>query len=234
MPIFAAAMNLMDDPIQWVMRALGRKTGVEPVDYTGASDLVNALRDPATEAAAVSRMHKLHYGAFYNKTSRNGISWMAERELLKKGKGWGGAVFGRPVKGLSIGISHLKSVGPWVPLTAFGSAYMAPKGSKLSHFVGGAASVIGFGVGDLIGTALAGPLAGFALGLLGDKAGNAIGTGLQDFSQIARQRRVVDMGGKYEDTQLAFTMRQRAAQEMGSSVMNARRYLGSEALLMHQ
>jgi hypothetical protein len=41
------------------------------------------------------------------------------------------------------------------------------------------------------------------------------------------------MGGDYQDTQVAWTMRQRAAQEMSGSLLNARQYLGKEAALMH-
>jgi hypothetical protein len=41
------------------------------------------------------------------------------------------------------------------------------------------------------------------------------------------------MGGGYQDTQTAYTMRQRAAQELTGSLLNARPYLGKEAALMH-
>jgi hypothetical protein len=41
-------------------------------------------------------------------------------------------------------------------------------------------------------------------------------------------------GGDYQDTKAAYTMRQRALQEMGTSLLNARMHLGKEAALMHE
>jgi hypothetical protein len=41
-------------------------------------------------------------------------------------------------------------------------------------------------------------------------------------------------GGDYQDTEAAYTMRQRALQETGTSLLNARMHLGKEAALMHE
>jgi hypothetical protein len=54
--------------------------------------------------------------------------------------------------------------------------------------------------------------------------------GVHDFDQNVRR---VRMGGDYQDTQVAWTVRQRAAQEMAGSLLNACQYLGREAALMH-
>jgi hypothetical protein len=50
----------------------------------------------------------------------------------------------------------------------------------------------------------------------------------------SRLLRHFNAGGDYEDTQVAYTMRQRAVQEMGQSLLNARQYLGKEALMFHE
>ena len=50
----------------------------------------------------------------------------------------------------------------------------------------------------------------------------------------SKMLRHFNAGGDYEDTQVAFTMRQRAAQEMSTSLLNARAWLGKEALLFHE
>lgn len=235
MPIFAAAASFIDDAAFMLQRMLGRSTGSDVLPYQNPKQLIAALNNPATEKAAVARMKKLHYGAFYNSANkRTMFSGMAEAELLNKGKGWSGAVFGRPVKGLSIGMAHVGAAIQFSPLTGLLGAYTAPKKHKLSGFVGGVASSIAFGVGDLVGTTLGGPIAGFALGMVTEKIGRAVGEGVQAFNEFAHIVKHVNMGGNYEDTEIAYTMRQRAAIEMGSSVMNARSWLGKEAILMHQ
>jgi hypothetical protein len=44
----------------------------------------------------------------------------------------------------------------------------------------------------------------------------------------------VRFGGNFKDSQPAYTMRQKAEQELSGSLLNARRYLGREAQLFHQ
>ena len=53
---------------------------------------------------------------------------------------------------------------------------------------------------------------------------------LKELDQNVRR---VNMGGDYHDTQVAWTMRQRATQEMAGSLRGARQYLRKEAALMH-
>lgn len=235
--MLSTVINTFDDVARAALRLFGVGTtsgSATAGSYASPVDLVNALHNPATEPAAVARMHKMHYGAFYGKDSRGMFSSLAENELLRKGKGFGGAVFGRPIKGISVGISHFKGAAVFaLPQGIFMSA-LAPKGHKVSALVGGAARGIFYGVGDLIGTAVGGPLAGFALGATTEKIGGVVQEALQRFHDFNHNMTHINMGGNYEDTRIAYTMRQRAAQEMGSSVMNARKYLGAEALLMHQ
>lgn len=225
----------LDDPFQTVLRYMGRQNkGSSALAYENPSQMVAALHDPLTQASAVSRMHRMHYGAFYSEQGRTTYSGIAERELLNKGKGFGGAVFGRPAKGFSIGLDHFKGALPFIPLQAFGEAAFAPKGHKMSGLIGGAAKGVGFAVGDFLGSWLAGPVGGLALGLVGDHLGGYVEQGVQMLHDFNRNVKHINMGGNYKDTEVAYTMRQRAAQEMGSSIMNARQWLGKESIYMHQ
>lgn len=230
----SAMMGLWDDAGNLIMRLLGRGSSGDAYPYTTPEDLVAALHNPATEAKAVARMRKMHYGEFYGKNSRGIFSGMAERELLRKGKGLSGAVFGRPVKGLSIGMTHFKAGMMFAPFQGIIGAVTSERGRKASGFIGGTIRGAAYGVGDLIGTSLAGPLGGFALGMAFDAAAAPVTDVVQSFVDFNKLVKHVNMGGNYEDTRIAYTMRQRAAQEMGSSVMNARSWLGKEAILMHQ
>ena len=232
--MFAQMMGMLDDPFLAVGRWMGRQGGREGVKYENPEQMVAALRNPATEVEAVARMHKMHYGSFYNKESRTAFSGLAERELLMKGKGFGGAVFGRPMKGFSVGMSHFKGMMPFAAIQGVAGFAFAEKGHRVSGGVGGISRGLGYALGDLIGTTFGGPVAGFALGSLGEMVGGKVGEATQMFNDFAKNTKHINMGGNYEDTKVAFTMRQRAAQEMGSSVMNARSWLGKEAALMHQ
>lgn len=57
---------------------------------------------------------------------------------------------------------------------------------------------------------------------------------VQSILDLPSQLMGIHMGGNYKDTEIAQTMRQKAAQEMQGSLLNARQYLGKEALLLHQ
>lgn len=232
--MIGAMFNAGSDAIEAVMRFMGRRTGETPLPYENPAQMIGALNNPDTEEAAVSTMHRMHYGAFYNKKSRGNFSWLAERELLRKGKGRSGAIFGRPVKGASLGLAHLKSASYFLPISAAFEASMAPKGHKLAGLVKGIAAPLAFAAGDAVGTLLAGPVAGFALGMVTEKIGSEIGEGFDALGDIGRSIRHVNMGGNYEDSKIAYTLRQRAAIELGSSSLNARKWLGAEAILMHQ
>lgn len=230
----SAMLGFADDTAQAVKRFLGRSTGEQPLPFESPSQMIAALHNPATEASAVSRMHRMHYGAFYNQKTRSSLSKFAESELLLKGKGFGGAIFGRPVKGLSIGISHLKGAIPFAPLQGAFEVLNAKRGHKISAFVGGTSKALAFAAGDLIGNVVGGPVAGLALGLVTERLGGYVEEGVQGLHDLNRFIKHVNMGGDYEDTRIAYTMRQRAAQELGTSVLNARQWLGKEAVLMHQ
>ena len=232
----SALMGLWDDAGAAVMRLLGKGSTKESdmIPYENPQQMVDALRNPATEAKAVARMRKMHYGEFYGKNTRGMFSGMAERELLAKNKGFSGAIFGRPVKGLSVGITHFKAASQFAALQGIVGGAFAEKGHKFSGAVGGTIRGLAYGVGDLIGTTLAGPVGGLALGMAFDAATAPVTDVIQSFVDFNKHVKHINMGGNYEDTRTAYTMRQRAAQEMGSSVMNARAWLGKEAALLHQ
>lgn len=205
-----ALAGMADDVVRLVMRVMGRATG------------------PSKPGAT-------HYEAFEGSFGKfSGLNSLAKREQLLKGKGFSGAIFGRPMKGLGVGLGHLKGFGYFAAGTGILSSVTAPKGHKMSGFVGGAARTAAFAVGDVIGSMLGGPLMGMALGSITEHAGETVGDAVQFFNDFNKMTKHINMGGNYEDTRVAYTMRQRAAQEMGTSVMNARTYLGKEAALMHQ
>lgn len=233
-------MAATEDVFSFAARVFGRSTigkpDPTPYDPRNPRALIDALRNPLTAKDAIPRMKKLHYGAFYNEETagRRIGAGLAERELMTKGKGFGGLVFGRPMKGLSIGLSHLNFIGTFTAATGLVGGFTAGRKHRMSGVVGGMARTLAYSVGDVAGSVIAGPLAGMALGVVTEHLGGVVGEGMQFLHDFNHDLKHINMGGNYEDTQLAYTMRQKAAQELGSSVMNARQYLGKEALLMHQ
>jgi hypothetical protein len=118
------------------------------------------------------------------------------------------------------------------------AAIQAPTGHKISALAGGgigfsaaglAAGAIGgiFGIPPMISATIAGVL-------LGDKIDRAITNVVQGAVDFGSRQRRMNFGGDYRDTQVAYTMRQTAAREMGGSLMNARQWLGQESAFMHQ
>lgn len=232
----SAMMGMMDDAGRAVFRLIGKTGPSKPsmaYDPKDPSAFMSSLRKG--DQAAVEGMRKMHYGSFYSRAGRaTGMNRLAERELMLKGKGLSGAIFGRPLKGLGVGLSHLKGLPYFVAGAGALESFMAPKGHKVAGFAKGAIRTMAFAAGDVAGSALAGPIGGFIVGSITEKIGAEVGEGIEYFTDFNRATKHVNMGGNYEDTRVAYTMRQRAAQEMGTSVMNARTWLGKEALLMHQ
>jgi hypothetical protein len=113
------------------------------------------------------------------------------------------------------------------------------------------AGLAGFWAGRAVGTTVGAIVGEFLLPVggawVGSKVGSIVGAGVGALTadKMARSgvahlihdlhttRTRVRFGG-FQDSMPAYTMRQRAEQELQSSVVNAQRYLGREAQLMHQ
>lgn len=144
----------------------------------------------------------------------------------------------RMFKGSGTGLKFAyKGAGPIILGMAAFQGGMAARGHKASTFM---TSLVAQAPGAIIGGAL-GALVGFPS--LGAIAGGMvldpiftplIGKPLQSFTEIARRNSRMEMGGGFQDSQQALTMRQVASQEMSHSVLNARHYLGKEGAFMHQ
>lgn len=115
------------------------------------------------------------------------------------------------------------------------------------------AGMVGWTVGRTVGTAVGAVVGQFLLPIpvvgaeIGAVVGGFIGAGAGSMTadkvtrtgttrtlhRLQQTRGQVRFGG-FRDTIPAYTMRQRAEQELSGSLLNARQYLGKEAQLMHQ
>jgi hypothetical protein len=93
-----------------------------------------------------------------------------------------------------------------------------------------ASRVVGIPMSFALNAIAPGAIAGFAAFYAGEKLGDAF----QYAVDGVNASRKLNFGGNYKDTTVAYTMRQKAAQELGGSLLNARTYLGKEAVLFHQ
>src|SRR4051812_16032539 len=146
--------GFIDDAARIVGRLFGRGgPGIERMafDPNNPQVFINALR--SGDKTALETMKRMHYGSFYGGVGRaTGMNTLAEEELLSKGKGFSGAMFGRPVKGLGVGLGHLKGFGFFALGAGAFQAATAPKGHKATAMVSGISRTAAFAVGDIIGT----------------------------------------------------------------------------------
>jgi hypothetical protein len=119
------------------------------------------------------------------------------------------------------------------PLAILGIA-TAPKGEMIKRGAEGIGMLTGQAMGGAVGGLLFGMPGEIAGQIIGGTVGEKIGSTLKPIEDLGHQAYHLNFGGEYHDTEIAWTMRQRAVQEMGSSALNARQYLGKEAALMHQ
>ena len=156
----------------------------------------------------------------------------ASGAVIKGSNVWkSGAMFGRPFQGFQHGLQNtMRGQIPFMLVSAGLSGAMAPKHHALSAM----SRTLGGAIGGMIGFTFGGAAGGIAGAMAGDKV---IGAGLEKTVQavgdIGSERGKLHMGGDFEDSQPAWTMRQTAVQSMATSNLNARRYLGSEAAFMH-
>jgi hypothetical protein len=149
-------------------------------------------------------------------------------------RGWtGGALLGNPGRGLgSAGKYGLKgSLVFGLPIAAY-RGMSAPRGKAIGNAMGGFAGSI---LGPTLGAFLGGPVGSFiGAALLSEPIERLVSGTVNRFATIAKDNNSLHAGGNYKDTQIAYTMRQRAAQDMSTSLLNARQYLGHEAMLGHE
>lgn len=107
---------------------------------------------------------------------------------------------------------------------------LAPEGHKVSSSVG----VLTSGAGALIGGVLFGTPGAVVGGFLADEFfSKGVTNALQIMHDLPRDRARVNFTGGFQDSRNAFTMRQRAANELSGSLYNARAYLGQEGSFLH-
>lgn len=142
-----------------------------------------------------------------------------------------GLLFGKPLHGLAKGYQiNMRGAAPLMLLGGTLAAATAPRGHALSA----GSRTLGGLIGTLAGSIINPVVGSIVGGYLGDKyLGAGIEKTVQGFNELAGNVRRLNMGGRYQDTEAAYTMRAVAVREMGGSMMNARRILGQEAAFMH-
>jgi hypothetical protein len=195
----------------------------------------------AGDYRALTRMEKEGYGAAWNRPFFQG---RVEREIVRnlaRGKTRlpRGLMTGSPMYGYSKFADNLwgkqarMGLKFGAPLAILGIA-TAPKGEMIKRGAEGIGMLTGQAMGGAVGGLLFGMPGEIAGQIIGGTVGEKIGSTLKPLEDLGHQAYHLNFGGEYHDTEVAWTMRQRAVQEMGSSALNARQYLGKEAALMHQ
>lgn len=102
-------------------------------------------------------------------------------------------------------------------------------GIPLAGFASAALSTIP-GVGPLAAVVIGSAMADY--GEL--RIGSSLIKKIRYFTDLHKRVRHLEMGGSYQDTELAQRQRFLAIQDMNAAMIPSRRYLGQEALLMHR
>ena len=118
-------------------------------------------------------------------------------------------------------------------------AYKAPTGHKIA---GGLAGALSFGIASLGTIAITAAVPGIPpiltdmilQNLIAEPIDKAVQATVQPLIDFGTNMRRHGFGGRYNDTQQAYTMRSAAAREMSGSLMNARQWLGQEGAFLHQ
>jgi hypothetical protein len=162
-------------------------------------------------------------------------------ELAYRGKSlknapWKSGVFlGETAKAWHSLPSVAKGIVPMTLLDIALSAAVAKPGKAGEGAAGGFGGSAGSLVGSAIGMMALGPAGAIAGGLIGDPIGRHIAeSGVRAVVDGTRSLTRLNFGDSYVDTQAALTMRQRGAQELAGSLLNARQWLGKEGALLHQ
>jgi hypothetical protein len=195
----------------------------------------------AGDYRALARLEKEGYGPAWNRPFLRGT---VEKEITRnmaRGKTWmpKGVMTGSRMYGYGKFADNLwgkqarMGLKFGAPLAILGIA-TAPKGEMIKRGAEGIGMLTGQAMGGAVGGLLFGMPGEIAGQIIGGTVGEKIGSTLKPIEDLGHQAYHLNFGGAYHDTEIAWTMRQRAVQEMGSSALNARQYLGKEAALMHQ
>ena len=115
------------------------------------------------------------------------------------------------------------------PMAAFAMG-QAERGHKFSAGV----EAMSTGFGALAGGLMFGMPGAIIGGLVGDMPiAKMIGDAFQSLHDFDRAHRKLGVGGDYQDTEYAATMRQQACREMAGSLQNSRQWLGKEGAFLH-
>jgi hypothetical protein len=140
---------------------------------------------------------------------------------------------------IEAGIKTAKGSPKGVVALGFGlnvaaQAGLARKGHVVKDSGSAALGELGSAGGGVIGGLLPIPGGSVIGSLTGYTIANSIGRSVIGSAMTAGQSiNHLNVGGNYKDTEVAYTMRQRAAQEMSGSLLNARMYLGAEGWMQH-
>ncbi len=115
----------------------------------------------------------------------------------------------------------------------FGANAASLVGATFGAAIGSILPGVGTGIGAVVGGVVGG-VGGYMAGTaLSTDPARALGMGARAIVRTARATDRIQFGGSFMDTREAFTMRQMAIQEMSGSMLNARQFLGNEAILLH-
>jgi hypothetical protein len=195
----------------------------------------------AGDYRALAQLEEEGYGPAWNRPFLRGT---VEKEITRnmaRGKTWmpRGLLTGSPMYGYNKFANNLWGKQARMglmfsaPLALLGIA-TAPKGEMIKRGAEGIGMLTGSAVGAALGGLALGLPGEIAGGLIGGTVGEKVGAVIEPLEELGRQAHHLNFGGEYHDTEIAYTQRQRAIQEMSTSCLNARQWLGKEAALMHQ
>lgn len=233
--------SLFGDIFEASARVAGRKKddgprweGVAPSDEFfaaarhGDSSALNTLKDKYYGTSWKRGFHSSVEAEMWKGADRGFFRKIVPRGALTGYKHYGLGRAAATVSRGSLKVGGLMAL-PFTAL-AMGSAERGKMGNALVKSAGET-------VGGFAGAAAGAFLLGLPGELIGGWAGSEIGGLIEKPMQMAqdyyKQSHHLNFGGDYQDTEAAYTQRQRAVQEMGRSALNARQWPGKEALLLH-
>lgn len=217
---------IITDIFEAAGRILGKSWGKSGPQYGGrfgSPGFFNALR--ADDEKALRTLEKKGYGSVWKRSSLKGP---IEREIIRDADRYTnaftlkkvvprGVLTGRPMYGLNRGWSNLTGTALKLGLGIGGAvtllqAATAPRGQIIKRAVTGTGATVGGMVGAAAGAALLGLpgeiVGGYLGGVLGEKAAAPV----ELWQRAQAQSRYLNFGAGYQDTQQAYTQRQRAVQ----------------------